>query len=121
MPISGSTLFLNETGHLDLVLSFVYTPGEIMRVPATVRIPVETFHKAHEQLPQVVKEDYKPCPRCGQEHLQLEMHKFQKPMITEEMTNDRGSVEFISGYFNHWAICPTTSEPLVFAYNLRGK
>lgn len=92
-----------------------------MRVPPSVRIPVETFFTAHEQLPQVIKQDYSPCPRCGKQHVDLEMTKFQKPMVTEEITNDRGSVEFVSAYFNHWAICPTTGEPVVFSYNLRGK
>lgn len=88
------------------------------RSPTPVVILPEAFDAAFVAMPQMIDQNYDPCPRCGKPHENLLLQKFMKPMITEHVDNDRGSIDHISCYFTHWAMCPVLQEPIVFSFKL---
>lgn len=49
---------------------------------------------------------YARCPRCGEPH-DLLFRAFLRPIETS-----------VTKLFTHWALCPTTNEPIVITYLL---
>lgn len=91
------------------------------RIPYPDEIKPDVFQANFDNTRAIIETNYDPCPRCGQKHDNLLLQKFKKPMITEHVVNDRGSIDHIAQYFTHWVMCPVLQEPIIFAYSLRPK
>ena len=58
--------------------------------------------RKHELLPEPIYFDIKKCPRCHGEHENVLLQPFQK--VSEIQDGLKAT---------HWAMCPTTNEPIM--------